>query len=245
LKNNEILIDNEKLQIVLDGISEMTTEIETQRNLLNNLIENKFRDIIERNSTNEQILENTKQYVKSKLELKIEGLNKVTDELAISNKKLIAKQKDLSYQIDKNKKDADQKIQHITKKENDASNKLLYIQKENESLKEMLRKKFIDDEMRKWERQIYFLIPFIIIIIIFFYFQLFHCEWKYNYVQKLIEYIDNNPSETKRDWMRWIVNGGLGAILAFLLRSCSKVICKKKKSEKRKEIENNIPLKYK
>ena len=74
LKNSEVLINSEKLHIVLAGIAEMTTSIEQQRFILNNLVENKFNSVVSRSMSNEQIFENAKKYAKSKLENEVEKL---------------------------------------------------------------------------------------------------------------------------------------------------------------------------
>ena len=46
LRSNEQAISGEKLQIILAGISEITADVETQRGLMNILVENRFKDII-------------------------------------------------------------------------------------------------------------------------------------------------------------------------------------------------------
>jgi hypothetical protein len=85
----------------------------------------------------------------------------------------------------------------------------------------------------------YLLIFLIIILLIFFYFQLFHDTWEYNYVQKLVDVIDNNKSETKRNLMMF-VNGGLGVSLWLMIKSCYRKFSKDKKRKKEKSIRENM-----
>lgn len=56
LRSNEQAISGEKLQIILAGISEITADVETQRGLMNILVENRFKDIINGDKDDETIL---------------------------------------------------------------------------------------------------------------------------------------------------------------------------------------------
>jgi hypothetical protein len=240
LKSNEVLIDNEKLQIVIAGISEMTTDLEAQKNLLNALIENKFNDVISKTSSNDDIYNKSKSYAKTKLEQQIEEQSKTIKTLSDSNSELEVGQKNLSQKFDKHKKETDVSIKKIVTTKDTENKKLV---DENIFLKEKLTNKEVEDEIRKWQKPLYLFIPLIIIIIAFFLLQIFFTCYEWNFVQKLIDFIDNNPSETKKDWMQWLLNGGLLTGLGFLIKSSWTRLFKKK--EKGQSIRENLTRKDK
>jgi|GEM_PF-275122 len=244
LRNNEVIIDNEKLQIVIAGISEMTTDIETQQNLLNNLIEHKFKDVISENSTYEQIFENAKKYTESKLELQIEELSKEHNELLKSNNILIKQQIAQSYQLDKTKQDIEKKFQSVNEEKIDISNKLSASEQKNESLREILRNKYIEEEMKKWERPAYVVLVFAILGLFFFLLQIFFLDEEWNFVQKTVDYIDSNPSETKRNLYVNIFGALCNLFITMVLSCYLRLFSKDKKEEKKKSIKEDIPLEY-
>ena len=244
LKNNEILIDNEKLQIVIAGISEMTTDLETQRNLLNNIIENKFNDVISKKSSNDDIFNNSKKYAKTKLEQQIEELKKKNETLSSSHSALEANQKELSQQIEKNQRETDIKIKNIETEKSSKNQKLF---DENKKLKEHLQKQYIANEIKKWQRTVYWFTPLIFLILVFYLLQLCFIDKEWNIVQKIIYYIDNNPSTTTKNWLQWLVNGGLLTGLGFLIKNVYNRLYpkSKKREEKMEKIIKDLPQEYK
>jgi hypothetical protein len=242
LKNNEILIDNEKLQIVIAGISEMTTDLETQRNLLNNIIENKFNDVLSKESSYDEIFDNSKKYAKTKLEEQIEELNKKNETLSNSHTALEANQKKISQQLEKQQEETDIKIKNIDAKKSSEKQKLL---DENKQLKEQLQNQHIANEIKKWKRTAYWFIPLILIIIIFFLLQFFfeNCEW--NFVQKLVDFIDSNPSETKRNWLMYLNVALFGSLMPMFVLCYNRLVSKDKWNEKRDKILKDLPQGYK
>ena len=123
---------------------------------------------------------------------------------------------------------------------------MLEKEKENIVLKNSLIKNYIDKKIGYWKRPAYFCIPLIFLILVFFYLQIFNCNWEYNYAQQLINYIDTNPSETKRDWMRIIINGGLiSSLVTLVIFSFNRLICNDKLEEKTDRIKQKIPCEFK
>ena len=119
----------------------------------------------------------------------------------------------------------------------------------NEKIKELkdeLIQKYISRQIMNWRLEA---IPFIIgivLIIFFFFFEIFYSEWEYNYVNKFIIWIDNNGSDTKKETLRWFINGGLVTILQWGIRVCgARLFSKSKYKLKKEEIKQNIPEKYK
>ena len=233
LPNTESKIQSEQLHVILSGISEMTENFEQQRHIVQAIVQKKFDGILEKGTQNdEDILERTKAFAKTELEKKIDDIS--------------TKHDNLKAELDEHKISSSTKLsdlqQENLEKQKDIDDKV----KENKELKNKLRQDFIDKQLKKWKRPAYWAIPIIILILVFFYFQLFHTDWEYNYIQQLVDYIDNNPSETKQDWMRILINGGLLSVLGWLIVFFSKRICSNdKKQEKLKSIKEIIPEEYK
>ena len=87
LRNNEHIISGEQLQIVMAGISEITADVETQKQLVDILIDNRFKNILEGGSDSDELYDRAKSFAKSETD----------KEIAI----LKAKQTDLENKVSK------------------------------------------------------------------------------------------------------------------------------------------------
>jgi len=231
LPNSDAAIDSEKLHAILTGISEMTENFEQQQYLVHSIVQRKFNGILEKGIKEDEILERTKAFAKAELEKKIEEIE--------------VKHNSLKGEHETHKAQTAQQIVELKELSNTQAHKLSQTEQENKVLKEKLHADFVSKKFKRWRLPAYWAIPLIAIILVFFYFQLFHSDWKYNYVQKLVNYIDSNPSETKRDWMRNI-NGGLLVGVGTLIVFCyQRLFSKDKKDDKLKSIHENLPKEYK
>ena len=238
LKNSEVLINSEKLHIVLAGIAEMTTSIEQQRFILNNLVENKFNSVVSRSMSNEQIFENAKKYAKSKLENEVEKLK-------IQNNDLTGKYNEISADITVHKTAVTSEIQHLKDEKEGIKRKLSDKEKENIHLKEQLIESEIKAEMRKWQEPAKWLIALGFLIILFMTLQFCCKTWSLNYPYKLvmwIETITNTVQKTTLTTLMYAPLIGLWLISKFVW---SRLISKDKKSETKLKIKNNVTVKYK
>ncbi|HBF95496.1 MAG TPA: hypothetical protein DDW66_04290 [Porphyromonadaceae bacterium] len=238
LKNSEVLINSEKLHIVLTGIAEMTTSIEQQRFILNNLVENKFNSVVSRSMSNEQIFENAKKYAKSKLENEVEKLK-------IQNNDLTGKYNEISADITVHKTAVTSEIQHLKDEKEGIKRKLSDKEKENIHLKEQLIESEIKAEMRKWQEPAKWLIALGFLIILFMTLQFCCKTWSLNYPYKLvmwIETITNTVQKTTLTTLMYAPLIGLWLISKFVW---SRLISKDKKSETKLKIKNNVTVKYK
>lgn len=238
LKNSEVLINSEKLHIVLTGIAEMTTSIEQQRFILNNLVENKFNSVVSRSMSNEQIFENAKKYAKSKLENEVEKLK-------IQNNDLTGKYNEISADITVHKTAVTSEIQYLKDEKEGIKRKLSDKEKENIHLKEQLIESEIKAEMRKWQEPAKWLIALGFLIILFMTLQFCCKTWSLNYPYKLvmwIETITNTVQKTTLTTLMYAPLIGLWLISKFVW---SRLISKDKKSETKLKIKNNVTVKYK
>lgn len=238
LKNSEVLINSEKLHIVLAGIAEMTTSIEQQRFILNNLVENKFNSVVSRSMSNEQIFENAKKYAKSKLENEVEKLK-------IQNNDLTGKYNEISADIMVHKTAVTSEIQYLKDEKEGIKRKLSDKEQENIHLKEQLIESEIKAEMRKWQKPAKWLIALGFLIILFMTLQFCCKTWSLNYPYKLvmwIETITNTVQKTTLTTLMYAPLIGLWLISKFVW---SRLISKDKKSETKLKIKNNVTVKYK
>jgi hypothetical protein len=81
LSQNGSTISNKNLTKVLNGISEITLDMNEQSKIVNELIKNKFEDIISEDTSSEEIVDNAKKYTQSVLEQKIDKLQDETKNL--------------------------------------------------------------------------------------------------------------------------------------------------------------------
>lgn len=232
LPNTESKIQSEQLHVILSGISEMTENFEQQRHIVQTIVQKKFDGILEKGSQNdEDILERTKAFAKTELEKKIDDISKKHD--------------NLKAELDEHKVSSSSKLSDLQQENIEKQKNIDNKDKENKRLKNKLQQNYIDGKIRKWKRPAYWAIILIVLIVLFFYFQIFYCEWEYNYIEKLIQKIDSNPSETKRDWMR-AINTALALGLFSLVYFCWTRLCSNDKKEDRiRIIKENIPEEYK
>jgi len=231
LPSGESQIDSEKIHIILAGISEMTENFEQQRFIVQSLVQKKFDGILEKGVKDDEILERTKAFAKTELEKKVEEIG--------------SKHETLKSELDTHKKATSEKIGGLEQKTSEQTQKLTQKEQENKTLKETLQAKHIAEKITDWKRPAYWLLPLIGLILLFYFLQLFCSDWEYNYVEQLVNYIDNNPSETKREWMRGI-NTGLAIGVFTLIYFCwCRLLSKSKKEDKTHSIIEKMPNEYK
>ncbi len=187
LRNNEKIIEGEKLNLVLSGISEMTTDVKQQRFLISNLVEKDFESIISNNLTDEEIIERSKQYAKTELEKQVSLLSKKVEKL---EKETTKKEEKFEAVIKtaKNKKEINLELESEISNEK-KSNKKLY--EENINLK-------IANGIYKWRKILWLYIPLTLILIIIYYYALFYDDSDFNIGKKLLKNIDARTSDSTK-----------------------------------------------
>lgn len=231
LPNGESQIDAEKLHIILGGISEMTENFEQQRFIVQSLIQKKFDGILEKGIEEDEILERTKQFAKSELEKKVE-------EIAYKNQSL-------ESEFVKHKEDTSNQIGELELKTSAQAHKLNETEQENKKLKEQLRENYITKKIKDWKRVAYFFIFLLIINILFFFLQIINLDWEYNYIQKLISFFENHPSENVKELMKLINTALFGTLATLTVSIYNRLLSKSKIEAKRNEIIEMIPAEYK
>lgn len=238
LRNNEVLIEGERLHIVLAGISQMTESIEQQRFLLKNLVENKFNGVITKGANDEQIFENAKKYAKSELEKQVE-------ELKLRNEELSSKHESLSVEFKGKTDDVMSEVQKIKEDASDRERKLKETLGENEALKIALMQREIKDEILKWQRPAYWLIIVGLIIIAFTLLQFIFKTWEYNYPFKIIKWIDTIQYSVSRNTLTVLMYTPLIGLWLIAVYVWEHLGPSERKEKKNEEIKNMFNEKYK
>lgn len=192
LKNNEILIEDEKLQIVLEGISEITTDINTQRHLLGILIDNKFKDVIDGiRSSNDDILARSKQFAKTETD-------KLLEQLKAQNSSLGSEVNTLSGELSSQKSTLNFEVETKKQQITQAQSELSHLTKKYNAIIAERRREYVNRHICYWRIPVYVLIGVSIILILLLLLTLFNVECKLNFVSQLISYTDKHESETMK-----------------------------------------------
>lgn len=81
IRNGEKGISNENLQLILTGISEITSDFTQQSSIVSEMIQIGFKGILNKNNSEDDIIEKSKLFAKSQLELQIEELQNSNSKL--------------------------------------------------------------------------------------------------------------------------------------------------------------------
>jgi hypothetical protein len=211
----------------------MTTNIEQQQFIFDNLVENKFKDIISEDSTNEQIFENVKMFAKSKLENEVEKLKK-------QNKDLVEKHEKLSLNMAEHQTTVAgdiQKLQEETQKNNKA---LIESRQENKHLKDSLAEK----EFEKWQNTAEWLVCIGVLIIIFTILQFCWQSWEYNFPYYLIKKIDELDSDTQKNTLRALMYSPLIGLCSIIKMVWGRLFSRENKERKKDTINENLNKKF-
>lgn len=222
LPNGESQIDSDKIHFILVGISEMTENFDQQRFIVQSLVQKKFDGILEKGVKDDEILERTKAFAKTELEKKVEEIG--------------SKHETLKSELDTHKQTTSEQIEGLEQMTSEQTLQLTQKEQEIKSLRKKLQDKHIAEKISDWKKPAYWQMPLIGLILLFYFFQFCCSDWQYNYVQRLINFIDNNPSETKRDLMKEI-NVTLALAIGSLIYFCwGRLLSRSKKEEKVRQL---------
>lgn len=231
LPSGETQIDSEKIHVILRGITEMTSNFDQQRFLVQSMVQRRFEGILEKGINEEKLLEKTKDFAKTELQKQVEDIAEQHDSLKI--------------ELDTHIVSTAEKISGLEYKAKKQATELIKKEDENKKLKKKVQDNYIAQNLRSWRKPAYWCLLLIALIITFYFFQIFFTGWKYNYVEHLINYIDSNPSESKRNWMM-AVNVALLFGIGGLAKFCwIRLWSKDKRKEKQNYIIQNLPDDYK
>lgn len=174
INNNEKGISNENLQLILDGISEITSDFEKQNEIVEALINNKVKDIITSSRTDTEIVERAKKFAESELEKKIHNLEKENS--------------NLESKFDKYQKNTTSAIENLRNLKNSEKKEKDELSKQYKEIKDELIVTKVSNGIRKYKRVGYFYIlgVFICCVILFFTFCYQNEDW--NIIADLLDF---------------------------------------------------------
>ncbi len=231
MPQSEKEISYEKLQLILTGISEITEDAEKQSSLIKVLVEKKFKDVIQKGYSDDEIIEQSKSFAKTELEKDLGELS--------------AKHSVLEDKFESHKAVSQVKIENLETKTDEQITKLTQKELEVKILKAELKQKTIKENLSKWQRPAYWMILLGLLIIFFLSLEFCCINSEYNYSYKLICNIDKTESETLKTTFRTLMYTpyiGLWLIGKFCLNRLGKSADKKNKIN---EFDNEFEKKYK
>jgi hypothetical protein len=207
MPQNEKEVSYEKLQLILTGISEITEDAEKQSSIIKILVEKKFKDVLQKGYTDDDIIEHSKTFAKTALEKDLGELSQLHTQL--------------EGKFESHKATTLVKIETLETKTSEQLEKLTAKEQEIIKLRKELKVKTVNEEIKKWQKPALWLIPLGVIIIVFTIFQFCYKDWTYNYSYKIITSIDTLESDTQKNTLRTLMYSpliGLWLIITFCIK---------------------------
>jgi len=208
----------------------MTSDVEQQRYLVSNLIEKDFSKLININSSDENIIEQSKLYAKTELEKQVSLLSKkvenLEEETTLKGQKVQA-----VIKTAREKKGINNELESELKKEKEV-NKNLY-QKNLEFN--------ISKGITRWRRILFLYIPLSLILVLIYFFTIFFEESNINIGKNLLKQIDNQKSESMKSFLNtlfYLPLAGCGWMIWQSINKFNTVKINKKKKELKENYEN-------
>lgn len=177
ISSNEKLITNENLQLVLKGISEITVDFEYQNTIIQEMINSNFLGIIEKESSEDEIINNAKKFAKNSLEKELEGIKK-------ENKKLENK-------FEKYQENTTQAIEDLQKQKDAEKLNKEKLEQENLSLKKEVIQTKILNEYNKYKSKAYIYMVIFLLCSIYFILTFFFTNETWNIIAISKNYIND------------------------------------------------------
>ncbi|TWP27311.1 hypothetical protein ETU08_08795 [Apibacter muscae] len=221
IHNSEKQISNENLQLILQGISEITSDFSQQNSIISEMINIKFNGILKKSFNEEQIIENSKTFAKTKLEQDLEAIQK---ELKRNIKKFERYQENTSNAIDNLKQQKDNE-----KLEKDKT------EEENNKIKQELLNLKVKDGLRKYKLRAYWAFFILVMCLFYIYFSFFFTDKNWNIISIYKNHVNKlNDGSIEKDINKYIFLIPL-TIIMFLIKFIYNRLFNKEKIEERKQ----------
>lgn len=191
ISNGEKGISNENLQLILNGISEITSDFTQQNIIISEMINIGFKGILERSNSEEDIIEKSKLFAKTKLEQDIEALQKDKERLENKFEK---------YQA--NTTSAIEQLQNS--KQSEKEQKDLEIQKNTAVRQELIHTKAKLD-LNRYKSKAYYCIPVSIMCFISITLMFTFQDSSWNMVSVYSKYANSLPEGSmQKEFCKWL-----------------------------------------
>ncbi len=223
-------ISYERLQLILTGISEITEDAEKQSAIIKILVEKKFKDVLQKGFSDDDIIEHAKTFAKTTLEKNLDTLSQ--------------KHSLLENSFDSHKAETSVKIENLESKTSEQVNKLNAKEREVERLKSKLKIKTIEEKIKRWEKPALWLLPVGILILVFTLLQFNFHSFRYNYPYQLVVWIDSLSNHVQKSTLTLLMYAPLIG-LWLIIRFCFKRLSNSETKEyKKKEFEKDFDEQY-
>lgn len=191
ISNGEKGISNENLQLILNGISEITTDFTQQSSIISQMIDIGFKGILDKTNTEEEIIEKSRIFAKSQLELKVQELEKSKTRLENKFEKYQEKTSNAIEEL--------QQIKAVEKEQKNAE-----IEKNNKVRNELINTKAKLD-LSKYKSKAFYCIPILVICLIFIVLLFAWQEEGWNMVSVYTKYANSLPEGSmQKEYCKWL-----------------------------------------
>lgn len=242
LPQNEANVSNEKLQLVLYGISEITQDAEQQSAIIAIMIEQKFKGVVSGNQTDDELVENSKAAAKTILEEKLTKLEKDHQDLKGQLVQVQAQSGMMMEELQRQKRveqiranQSEQKAQQSDQQAQESSQEL-------QQLKGLLKQQYIRKELRRWRMPAYCLLPVIVLIFGFYGLLFFFTDSPNNFVVPLTKWVDSFPEASMQHKVLEGIYLFPGLNLIFVVLFCrTRLFSKQAVTEKIATLHETLP----
>ena len=182
ISNNEKFVTNENLQLILKGMSEITTDFDYQNTIIKEMINSQFFGILEKIFSEDDIVTKAKSFAKSTLEKEIEIVK-------YENKKLESK-------FEKYQDNTSSAIKNLQQEKNNQRSNNEELIKENKIIKAELINAKVRIDYNKYKSKAYYFIPILFICFLWLFLTFFFTTENWNFVSVYKNYVNNLPENS-------------------------------------------------
>lgn len=204
IPNKKETVNNEKMNIILSGINEITEDINSQVLILDELMEQRFFNILS-SGKKDKIYDRTMRHARRVKDEKLSQLLKEKEQLEIESRK----------KISEHEKEIDERRTEIQSVSEEASKKDKVIEHFQTKIKIMEE----IEELKKTRRPGYLSILSIIILLVPFTLIFIYHNKDWNFMWKLFELIDSEENGFYKDFLLVLFGLGIPVLIGFLTRS--------------------------
>ncbi|WP_340063202.1 hypothetical protein [Ascidiimonas aurantiaca] len=207
LSQNGSSISNRTLANVLKGISEITEDVSQQSRITKVLVENKFNDIINENSSVDEIADNARNYTENLLEKELAEQRKAISDLSGDFKK------------------QEEKIKKLQASKKNDSDKL-----------DKYQKIIIDGKLKKYSRLGYLFLFGVILGVIILLLLFIYQDSSWNHISKLKNWCNSLKEDSLEKSIAFALSYAIPVgLIAYCFSEFNKRLCSKEKKNEKKE----------
>ncbi|RZK25513.1 MAG: hypothetical protein EOO43_05335 [Flavobacterium sp.] len=232
LSQNESNVSSENLQLILIGIGEITNDFQRQSFIVETMVQNKFRGIIEKSYSEEEIIEHARDFAKTQLDIDLDAALKHKENLEVT--------------LEAHREGAKAAINDEQEKQQKERSKAKELELSNQRLRNTLVKKHVDKHLLFWRVPAYLSVILVILIGAFYLSLFWYQDSHWNFSTQIANWIDSLPKDTTAQNVAYsIYLLPSGALIALTIFSKNRLLNREKKAEKINQLEERATERYK